>query len=150
MISLNFDNILFLFIFKKIKRKILHVSFLRVVFIRWIYKCTLLVELKESVNDRNGQSFEKLNKDVIPRRNKIFKMLLSKLRRVIKPKKFILLFITCNCCNRLISRATIAESIFTRKFWTSQFLSAFSNSTWQINVDNFVNRIYFSQISFTA
>lgn len=89
MISLNFDNILFLFIFKKIKRKILHVSFLRVVFIRWIYKCTLL---KESVNDRNGQSFEKLNKDVIPRRNKIFKMLLSKLRRVIKPKKFILLF----------------------------------------------------------
>lgn len=92
MISLNFDNILFLFIFKKIKTKILHVSFLRVVFIRWIYKCTLLVELKESVNDRNGQSFEKLNKDVIPRRNKIFKMLLSKLRRVIKPKKFILLF----------------------------------------------------------
>lgn len=41
--SLDFDNsILFYFysFLKRIKRNILHVWFLRVIFIQWIYKCT--------------------------------------------------------------------------------------------------------------
>lgn len=77
--SLDFDNsILFYFysFLKRIKRNILHVWFLRVIFIQWIYKCTILVELKESVNGTEMVNPNYLLKNWIKtwlfRRNKIF------------------------------------------------------------------------------